>query len=407
MNTHAWRFVLASLVTLALACEPDGRPLGPNTPALSASREGVPFAEGLSSPGWQLTARNLVVQARLGPIPAGHAYPILGVAEYLAVQRAEAAAQVGGRALLETDRGAVAGASVVVLSYLFPNQAQALEDSVTAQANAGPGQPHPAFEAGEAIGRDVGAKIVARAMADGFTNPNTATPPVGPGFWTSSATPPQRVNGGQLPGVQPWFLTSASQFRPGPPPAFGSPAFQAGLAEIRQISDTRTPEQVRIAMFWAFNAGTITGSGFWMEVASQDVLQHGLSEREATHVFALVSATIADAQIGCWDAKLTYWLIRPWKADPAITVVPAVGMPNHPSYPSGHSCVSSSAAEVLSAFFPEERAQLDAMVIEAGLSRMYAGIHYRFDIEAGQALGRSVARLAIAADASGNSVLTP
>ena len=407
MNTHAWRFVLASLVTLALACEPDGRPLGPNTPALSASREGVPFAEGLSSPGWQLTARNLVVQARLGPIPAGHAYPILGVAEYLAVQRAEAAAQVGGRALLETDRGAVAGASVVVLSYLFPNQAQALEDSVTAQANAGPGQPHPAFEAGEAIGRDVGAEIVARAMADGFTNPNTATPPVGPGFWTSSATPPQRVNGGQLPGVQPWFLTSASQFRPGPPPAFGSPAFQAGLAEIRQISDTRTPEQVRIAMFWAFNAGTITGSGFWMEVASQDVLQHGLSEREATHVFALVSATIADAQIGCWDAKLTYWLIRPWKADPAITVLPAVGMPNHPSYPSGHSCVSSSAAEVLSAFFPEERAQLDAMVIEAGLSRMYAGIHYRFDIEAGQALGRSVARLAIAADASGNSVLTP
>ena len=407
MNTHAWRFVLASLVTLALACEPDGRPLGPNTPALSASREGVPFAEGLSSPGWQLTARNLVVQARLGPIPAGHAYPILGVAEYLAVQRAEAAAQVGGRALLETDRGAVAGASVVVLSYLFPNQAQALEDSVTAQANAGPGQPHPAFEAGEAIGRDVGAKIVARAMADGFTNPNTATPPVGPGFWTSSATPPQRVNGGQLPGVQPWFLTSASQFRPGPPPAFGSPAFQAGLAEIRQISDTRTPEQVRIATFWALNAGTITGSGFWMEVASQDVLQHGLSEREATHVFALVSATIADAQIGCWDAKLTYWLIRPWKADPAITVLPAVGMPNHPSYPSGHSCVSSSAAEVLSAFFPEERAQLDAMVIEAGLSRMYAGIHYRFDIEAGQALGRSVARLAIAADASGNSVLTP
>src|SRR2546426_8819649 len=81
--------------------------------------------------------------------------------------------------------------------------------------------------------------------------------------------------------------------------------------------------------------------------------------------------------------------------------------PNHPSYPSGHSCVSSSAAEVLSAFFPEERAQLDAMVIEAGLSRMYAGIHYRFDIEARQALGRSVARLAIAADALGHSGLTP
>ncbi len=407
MTSHRKRLIPLALATLGLACSPDNRAMGPADLGFAAAGVGVPFREGLASPGWQQTARNLVVQARLGPVPAAHAYPLLGVAQYLAVQRAEAAADVGGRALLETDRGAVAGASVVVLSYLFPSQAQALEDSVAAQAETGPGQPHPAFAAGEAIGRAVGGDIVARAKADGFTNPNTAVPPVGPGFWTSSANPPQPVNGGQLPGVNPWFLTSASQFRPPAPPAFGSQAFQAGLAEIRQISDTRTADQVRIATFWAFNAGTPTGSGFWLNVASQDVLQHGLSEREATHVFALVSATMADAQLGCWDAKLTYWLIRPWKADPGITVVTAVGMPNHPSYPSGHSCVSSSAAEVLSAFFPEERAQLDAMVIEAGLSRMYAGIHYRFDIEAGQTLGRSVAQFAIAADAAGTSALTP
>src|SRR5882762_2344671 len=113
-----------------------------------------------------------------------------------------------------------------------------------------------------------------------------------------------------------------------------------------------------------------------------------------------------DAAIGCWDGKLTYWFIRPWQADAAITIVPAVGKPNHPSYPSAHSSFSSSAAEVLSAFFPEQRAQLDAMVTEAGLSRMYGGIHYRFDIEAGQQLGRSVARFAMRADRSGRSVLT-
>ena len=418
--SHARLVPLVAVLALILACAPDAGPTGLNG-RLSASRDGVPFSEGLASPGWQETARNLVVQTRLGPIPAGHAYPLLGVAQYLAVQRAQTAAGgtdvnaagasgdgigVGGRARLETDRGAVAGASVVVLSYLFPGQAQALEDTVAAQASTGPGEPHPAFAAGEAIGREVGAEIVARAKADGFSKPNTATPPVGPGFWTSSATPPQPVNGGQLPGVLPWFLTSASQFRPTPPPAFLSPEFDAALAEIRQISDTRTAEQVRIATFWALGAGTPTGSGFWLEVASRDVIQHGLSEREATHLYALLSATMADAAIGCWDAKLTYWLIRPWKADLAITVVPAVGMPNHPSYPSGHSCVSASAAEVLSAFFPEERAQLDAMVIEAGLSRMYAGIHYRFDIEAGQQLGRSVAHYTITADASGNSVLT-
>ena len=242
---------------------------------------------------------------------------------------------------------------------------------------------------------------------DGFNNPNTAVPPVGPGFWTSSAVPPQPTAGGQLPGVTPWFLTSANQFRPGPPPAFGSALFQAGLAEIRQISNTRTAVQTQIAAFWALNVGTPTGSGFWLGVAEQNAIDHGLSEREATHLFALITATMADAQVACWDAKLTYWLIRPWKADPGISVVAAVGMPNYPSYPSGHSCVSSSAAEVLNSFFPEQHEQFDAMVVEAGLSRMYGGIHYRFDIEAGQTLGRRVAGFAIAMDASGQSVLTP
>ena len=109
----------------------------------------------------------------------------------------------------------------------------------------------------------------------------------------------------------------------------------------------------------------------------------------------------------CWDAKETYWFIRPWQADPGITVVAAVGKPNHPSYPSGHSCISSSAGAVLTTFFPEQRRELSAMVTEAGLSRMYGGIHYRFDIEAGQQLGRSVARFTMRADRSGHSVLTP
>jgi len=181
----------------------------------------------------------------------------------------------------------------------------------------------------------------------------------------------------------------------------------AYASEIRQISDTRTAEQIAIAAYWALSVGTPTTAGFWLQVATDGISQHTLSEREATHLYALLSATMFDAQIGCWDAKETYWFIRPWQADPGITVVAAVGKPNHPSYPSGHSCLSASGADVLSMFFPEQRDHLNAMVAEAGLSRMYGGIHYGFDIEAGQQLGRSVAAFTIAADASGNSVLTP
>ena len=418
----ATRFATAlTAVAVFSACATDKtEPTGLNARA-NASRGGVPFAEGLASPAWQQTARDLVSQAAYSPINAGHAYPLVSVAQYLAVQEAEAASGndgqgsnsdgngigAGGRARLETDRGAVAGASAVVLSYLFPTKVQMLEDMVTAQANAGPGQPHPAFAAAEAIGRAVGQSIVTRAIGDGFSLNIDPPPPVGPGFWTTNA-PGLPVAGGQFPGITPWFLTSGSQFRSAPNPAFGSPDFNTALAEIRHISDTRTSEQTAIAAFWALNAGTPTAAGFWLSVPTDSgwVAQHAMSEREVTHMYALTSSTMMDATIGCWDAKLFYWLIRPWKADPAITTTAAVGKPNHPSYPSGHSCVSSSGASVLSTFFPEKAAQMNAMVIEAGLSRMYGGIHYRFDIDAGQHLGRSVAAFTIAADASGNSVLT-
>jgi membrane-associated phospholipid phosphatase len=409
--SHSTLLAAAALAATIFACQPDAGPAGLVGP-MAASRSSVPSQEGLASPAWQGTAATIVMQANLPAVVAARAYSLVGVAQYLAVRQAEGAnrrdgeEERGGRSGRASDRGAVAGASAVVLTYLFPAQGQALEDMVTTQRNAGPARSHDAFARGEAIGRAVGAAIVTRGRADGFSTPFAGTIPVGAGSWFSEANPPS-VAGGSLAGVRPWFLTSARQFRSAPPPAFGSTAFQAALAEIRAMSDTRTPAQVQIAASWAQGVGTPTTPGFWLHVATDGITRHGFSERRATHLYALLSATMFDAQIGCWDAKEMYWVIRPWQADHAITVVAAVGKPNHPSYPSGHSCISSSAAEVLSASFPAQRAQLDAMVIEAGLSRMYGGIHYQFDIDAGQQLGRSVARFTIAADRSGHSVLSP
>lgn len=388
-------------ITLAVLSACTDKSSTPTSPIIAAASNGVPFAEGLASPAWQARTAVLIAGVNASPVATAHDYGLVGVAQYRAVQIADAAAGNDGRSQLEAERGAVAGASAVVLEYLFPAATQTLEDLVTEQSNAGPGQPHPWFVRGVEIGRAAGAEIVTRARSDGFSAPFTGTIPTGPGLWVSNTTP-ATIAGGPMARATPWFLTSPSQFRPAAPPAFGSAEFNAGLAEIRQISDTRTADQIRIAAFWATVAG-----GFWMQLATDAINQNGLSEREATHVYALVSATIYDAMIGCWDAKETYWFIRPWQADPGINVLAAVGKPNHPSYPSGHSCVSASGAEVISTFFPDQRAQLQAMVTEAGLSRMYGGIHYRFDIEAGQALGRNVARFAIGQDASGNSVLTP
>ena len=79
-------------------------------------------------------------------------------------------------------------------------------------------------------------------------------------------------------------------------------------------------------------------------------------------------------------------------------------MPNHPSYTSGHSCNTASYATVLAHAFPTETALLEGYTTEAGLSRMYLGIHYRFDITAGQELGRNVAEWAMAHDVVGQEL---
>ena len=109
---------------------------------------------------------------------------------------------------------------------------------------------------------------------------------------------------------------------------------------------------------------------------------------EAAHIMAVANIAGFDATNACFDAKFAYYLIRPSQADPLITL--PLGLPNHPSYVSGHSCQTGAYATVLESVFPQERDELRALVVEAGLARIYAGLHYRFDT-AGAELARNVA----------------
>jgi len=239
---------------------------------------------------------------------------------------------------------------------------------------------------------------VTLAGRDGFHTPWTGTVPTGPGIWYSSTVPPTPP---VLPGlgqVRPFFLGSGSQVRPGVPPEFGSPAFQAAVAEVRRISDTRTARQDSIAKFWAMGTGTLI-AGFWNSKAAELIERKRLGEREAAHVLALMNTAAMDGLIACADAKFTYWLLRPSQADPAI--VPSIGLPNFPSYPSNHACFSGAAAYVLGAVFPREQPKLDRMAYEAGMSRVFGGIHYRFDSDAGLQIARKVTRLALRSDYRG------
>jgi membrane-associated phospholipid phosphatase len=188
------------------------------------------------------------------------------------------------------------------------------------------------------------------------------------------------------------LMASGSQFRPGPPPAFGSAVFLAALQRVRAFADTRTPVQLAILNFWNDPATVGNHGAHWNRIAAELIVREHLNDRSAVRVLESLNLALSDASIACFDAKYTYWYVRPYQADPLITT--PIGQPAHPSYPSLHSCQGGAAVGVLAHEFPRDAASLEAMLAEMNLSREWAGLHYWFDTEVGAAIGKQVAALA-------------
>lgn len=391
-NALAWHHILPVLALTMAACSET--PIAGVDGSLHRA-DAVKFWESNAAVYWNGVARGMVV-SHSSPAPVAiRGYAIVSVAQY----NAAVAAEVGKAGNVHPSvRAAIAGASVVALSFLYPGQASALEDLLESflSSAAWPGDRNANAAAGVAIGRAIAEQVVARAQADNFFTPGTVTVPVGPGIWFSSS-PPVGALWGQ---ARTYFLLSGDQFRPLPPPAFGSPEFNAALEEVRQISDTRTADQVANAIFWDARAGTQTPPGIWSEEAARLAVKYHLSERETAHVFALIHMVAFDAIVASHEAKYFYWLLRPSQADPAITTV--IPLPNFPSYPSNHAAISAAMAAVLGAMFPAEKTRLEAWAEEAAFSRVLGGIHYRFDGDAGLTLGRKIAAWALDHDVVGH-----
>ena len=416
------RIILAMSVTLAAvgisSCtdQSTAPSIAPLQPSIALERDAKKISEIVASVRWNGIARGLVAtQApafqppKMGQQAALRALTYVSLAQYNAVVAAEKADENDTH---PSEQGAVAGASAAVLTYLFPSAATFIEAQV-AEQEAAPGQPgegHTNFDAGVQIGRGVGADVVAHAKTDGFDLPWNGTLGTDIGGWINIG-PPVFPRLGEM---RTFFMTSGKQFRPGPPPFSPSPKFLAALAEIEQISDTRTAEQIRIARFWAFPSVSLV-AGYWNEQASALIVDRQMSERDAAHAFALMNMAAMDANIASHDAKYTYWLIRPGRADAdpgddmliqADGTGPAVPLPNHPSYPSNHASVSGTAANILGHLFPSDKSHLASLAQEAAISRLYAGIHYRFDMDAGLKIARQVANLAIKLDVHGQQPFT-
>jgi membrane-associated phospholipid phosphatase len=287
-----------------------------------------------------------------------------------------------------SEHAAAAAAAAGVLGYLFPARAAHFsakaEEAMQSRLLAGAELPHE-VAAGRAIGQGVAALAIARGKADGSDMKWSGSVPQGDGYWKgTNPLAPQAAN------WQTWVLASPNEFRPAPPPAFDSDQTKAALSELKSFA--RTPKSNHRATYWEVHGGARVHN-LWNEIARTKLLETGASPATASRVLAALNIALADAGTACWDAKYTYWYIRPPQLDSELK--PLFTPPGHPSYPAAHGCFSSAAATVLAGVFSLDRDPLLALGKEASEARVWAGIHYRFDIDAGQELGRKVGERAL------------
>lgn len=357
----------------------------------------------------QWTELNLALVSSRGtvdPPRASRGYALVSVAMYDAVVSASywrhRRDQAHGGPYPSVD-AAVAGAASRVLAYLFPERPEASFDRLaeqSAEARVRDGSTSPgAARAGLALGRAVAERVIRHARTDGADRVVQSPRPHGAAFWAPVAGTGQRPIEPSARNWRGWVITSGAQFRAPAPPAFGSARYLAEARELVRLRRHLTPAQKRIAKFWEGGVGSPLPPGVWNEVALAYVRRDRMNTADAARVFALLNVAMADTGIATWDTKYAYWTARPENAIRSLGLArnwkPFLATPAFPSYVSAHSAYSGAASEVLAAIFPKDAAAFRAKARQAGLSRLYGGIHFRSDHVAGIAIGRKIGRLVI------------
>jgi hypothetical protein len=310
---------------------------------------------------------------------------------------------------------AAATAARQILVELFPNQKVVIEEAYAASVKGIP--EGPAKSQGVALGEQVAAAVQADRSADGTTVPDTYRPVTSPGVWVPT-TPPLFA---QYARAKPWVLTSADQFRPGPPPQLSSALYARDYNETKNLggakSTVRTPAQTEAVKFWTqANLGPA-----WQAAARQLSAAKGLGLAENARLFALLNMGVANTFINDWDAKFTYNFWRPVTAirngdmdgndaterDPNWT--PLNDTPMHPEYPSQAAIINGVAVGVLESVFgpkpaisfttadlfdPNLKRQFDSIAEldeEHRNVRIWGGIHFRNSLDVGYDMGKKIA----------------
>jgi membrane-associated phospholipid phosphatase len=371
---------------------------------------------------WNSVALDAIRNNRTPPPMAARNLAILHVSIYDACngigQNCQPYFVAGKPAGVASKEAAIAAAAHEVLVNLYPAQQTNFDAAYGSELATIP--DGESKNVGIAWGESVADSILAWRRHDGSDAVVDYTPGSGPGVWMP--TPPAFLPAlfPNWPYVTCFAMTNGAQFRPPPPPALDSAqwAFDFNLTKDlgRLDSTNRTAELTEIAWFWADGAGTVTPPGHWNVIAQEIAHQRGNTLEQNARLFALLNIAEADAGIVAWDCKYAYNSWRPVTAIPDAdsdnnpdttsdaSWQPLLITPNFPEYISGHSTFSGAAAAVLAAFYGSDNIpfattsaalpgvsrsynSFSQAAEEAGISRIYGGIHFMSANEHGLVCG--------------------
>lgn len=309
-----------------------------------------------------------------------------------------------------SEQAVLAGVNAEMMKMLFPTEIAYINqkvDELQRATMAAGACVRSDWAAGETLGRQIASVFAARGRAD-----NTSKAVGTPTQWDSLATvtaakgeiPWHSLESPARPPMLPFFgnvrpflfdsLTVINVLRPGPPPSTGSDEMKKETEEVYSYTSNPTAANLKLIQFWSDGAGTYTPPGHWNAIAAEDFIKQNFSEVRWARNFALLNMAEMDAAIVCWNTKYYYFNPRPSQMNPAIKSL--TGIPNFPSYISGHSTFSGAAATILGHIIPEREADYMAMADEAARSRLLGGLHYnKSDCQVGLTVGKNVGGYAV------------
>lgn len=272
---------------------------------------------------------------------------------------------------------ATAAAAATMLAYFFPEKADSIlqlaHNASQSRIDAGVAFPSD-VDAGWKLGEQVAKQIIEKAKNDGSAKEWDGTMNKDPKKWTGAY--PVGISLGKCSTI---ILRSPDQFRPPPPPDF-----ENDMKELKNFKQTF--QSSSLAYYWANNGGL----GFWSDKAAIKMFEYHIMDDApaVARIYAILHSAYHDAAIAIFDAKYTYWGIRPNQYD--TTYKSLIPMPPFPGYPSGHATGAATTSAVLGYFFPDDAKEFQKLAADCAESRFDGGIHFRTDNNTGLKMGKEI-----------------